>query len=225
VTCGEGSIVEADDLVLAVPPSVWGKVRFSPELPTELKPQMGVTVKYLAAVQNQFWKEDGLSPDAATDGMVSMTWEGTDNQRGSGALLVAFSGGPAAEACRKRWTVEKDKAYAEELSAIYPKFPQRFIASRFMDWPGDEWADAGYSFPAPGQVTTIGPMLRRGLGRLHFAGEHACYKFVGYMEGALNAGVTVAKRLALRDGVTQALAFKKHEPRELQSKTRDLIGV
>jgi monoamine oxidase len=37
------------------------------------------------------------------------------------------------------------------------------------------------------------------LGRLHFAGEHACYKFVGYMEGALNSGVSVAKRIAARD--------------------------
>jgi monoamine oxidase len=34
---------------------------------------------------------------------------------------------------------------------------------------------------------------------LHFAGEHACYKFVGYMEGALNSGVAVAKRIAARD--------------------------
>ncbi|MGZ4966827.1 MAG: FAD-dependent oxidoreductase, partial [Chthoniobacterales bacterium] len=59
----------------------------------------------------------------------------------------------------------------------------------------------GYSFPAPGQVTTIGPLLRRGLDRLHFVGEHACYKFVGYMEGALNSGVSVAQRLVRQDAV------------------------
>jgi monoamine oxidase len=37
--------------------------------------------------------------------------------------------------------------------------------------------------------------------RIHFAGEHACYKFVGYMEGALCSGAVVAKRIAQRDGV------------------------
>ena len=42
-------------------------------------------------------------------------------------------------------------------------------------------------------------MLHRGLGRLHCTGEHACYKFVGYMEGALNSGVAVAKRIATHD--------------------------
>ena len=31
---------------------------------------------------------------------------------------------------------------------------------------------------------TQGPILAEGLGRLHFAGEHTCLKFVGFMEGA-----------------------------------------
>ena len=57
------------------------------------------------------------------------------------------------------------------------------------------------SFPAPGQVTTIGPVLEAGLGRLHFAGEHCCPAFVGYMEGALQSGVRIAKKLATRDGL------------------------
>ena len=70
-----------------------------------------------------------------------------------------------------------------------------------MDWPSDPWVLASYSFPAPGQVTTMGPILREGLGRLHFAGEHTCYAFTGYMEGALNSGAAVAKKLAIRDGL------------------------
>ena len=68
-----------------------------------------------------------------------------------------------------------------------------------MNWPNEIWTGAGYSFPAPGQVTSVGPIMHVGLGHLHFAGEHACYKFVGYMEGALNSGVAVAKRIVARD--------------------------
>ena len=53
-------------------------------------------------------------------------------------------------------------------------------------------------------MTTVGPLLHDGIeGRLHFAGEHACYKFVGYMEGALNSGVSIARRLAVRDGAAK----------------------
>jgi monoamine oxidase len=71
-----------------------------------------------------------------------------------------------------------------------------------MCWPAERWTGASYSFPAPGQVTTVGPMLRAGIdNRIHFAGEHCCYAFVGYMEGALNSGAALAKRLATRDGL------------------------
>lgn len=206
VKCADGQVLEADDVVLAVPPSVWNKIRISPDLPAELKPQMGSSVKYLAVLKNRFWKADGLGPNATTDGMVSMTWDGTDNQRGPGAVLTAFSGGPPAETCRQRWKEEKDKAYHAELTKLYPKLMENFVSSRFMDWPSDPWTQAGYSFPAPGQVTTIGPILHRGVGRLHFAGEHTSYSFIGYMEGALSSGASLAKRLAVRDGFAQFFA-------------------
>jgi monoamine oxidase len=201
VKCADGTVVEGDDVILSVPPSTWNKIRITPALPGELKPQMGTNVKYLAQVKGRFWEKEGLGPNATTDGMISMTWECTHNQRGPGAVMSAFSGGPAAEQCRQRWGSEKDKAYLGEFAKIYPKLQENFVGGRFMDWPGDEWTMAGYSFPGPGQVTTVGPLLHKGLGRLHFAGEHTCYKFVGYMEGALNSGATVAKRIATRDGV------------------------
>jgi monoamine oxidase len=203
VTCKDRRTIEADDVVLAVPPSVWHKIQFFPELPAALRVQMGTNVKYLCAVQGRFWKEVGLSPDAATDGDISMTWDGTDNQlEGPGAALVAFSGGPAADACRRYPnSLERDKAYARELERIYPGYGANFLKSIFMDWPSDIWTLAGYSFPAPGQVTTVAPLLHKGIGRLHFAGEHASPAFVGYMEGALNSGASLAQRLAKRDGV------------------------
>jgi monoamine oxidase len=196
-----GELLEADDVVLTAPPSTWHNIRFSPGLPRGIKTQMGTAVKYLATVKGRFWKKAGLAPDALTDGMVSMTWDGTDNQGSdaTGAALVSFSGGPQAERCRQRWATQKDAAYTEALSQIYPNYGANFERGRFMDWPGDMWTGAGYSFPAPGQITKAGPLLRAGVGRLHFAGEHTSFKFVGYMEGALNSGVAAAKRIAMRD--------------------------
>jgi monoamine oxidase len=205
VHCATGETLEGDDIVLAVPPSVWHRIKFEPDLPRELNPQMGIAVKYLSVVDSAFWAEEKLGPDAATDGMVSMTWDGTVGQPGKGVALLAFSGGPAAAICRKRWAHQRDLAYREELEKLYPDYSKHFIGSRFMDWPADQWTEAGYSFPAPGQVTTVGPILRSGLGRIHFAGEHSCYKFVGYMEGALNAGVSLAKRLVLRESKPAAI--------------------
>jgi monoamine oxidase len=60
---------------------------------------------------------------------------------------------------------------------------------------------AGYSSAAPGQITTIGRTLYDGVGRLHFAGEYTCYKFPGYMEGALRSGVRAARNVIQADSV------------------------
>lgn len=204
VECKDGRTIECDDVVLAVPPTVWNKIEFSPGMPELFKIQMGSNVKYLAKVKSRFWEDAGMAPDSLTDGDISMTWDGTDAQpEAKGAVLIAFSGGKAAENCRKNKGKAADDAYAVNLSAIYPGFQEQFVDGRFMDWPSDPLTAASYAFPAPGEVTTVGPRLREGLGRLHFAGEHCSYAFMGYMEGALNSGAMLANRLAKRDGVAK----------------------
>lgn len=204
VHCANGETLEGDQVVLAVPPSAWRRIDFEPGLPRALRPQMGTAVKYLAVVDKRFWEESKLGPNAVTDGVVSMTWDATAGLGKGEAVLVGFSGGPAASACRRRWARRKDAGYREELEKIYPGYGRHFERGRFMDWPGDPLTGAGYSFPAPGQITTVGPILHAGVGRLHFAGEHACYKFVGYMEGALNSGVSLAKRLVRAEAAVRA---------------------
>ncbi len=203
VTCMDKRTIECDDVVLAVPPSTWSRIRFSPELPAALKPQMGSNVKYISHVKSRFWLDNKLSQYCLTDGPVAMTWESTDAQEGDGEFaLNAFSGDAGAETCRAWPKDQRDAKYKAELEKIYPGFSQQWVAARFMDWPSEQWTGGSYSFPAPGEVTRIGPLLNRPHGKLHFAGEHCCYKFVGYMEGALNSGATLARRIAQRDGVT-----------------------
>jgi monoamine oxidase len=224
VTCRDGRTIEFDDVVLAVPPSTWQKIKISPALPAVLGPQMGVNVKYLAAVKKRFWKDIPLAPDSLTDEFLTMTWEGTDNQEGDeGACLNCFSGGPAAQKALDLFKGDRDKRYAELLNALYPGYADQAAKSRFMDWPNEQWTMAGYSFPAPGQVTTVGPLLYKGAGRLHFAGEHASYQFVGYMEGALNSGASLARRIAKRDGIAMkqpatTAPAKKEKPTEAETK-------
>lgn len=210
VTGRDGRTIECDDVVLAISPAVWHKIQIAPGLPEALKPQMGSNIKYLMHLKKKFWEEGKLAPDSLSDGEVNMTWEGTDGQWGADAqkggedaCMVGFSGGPSADACMAAMGEGLDKFYAERLEPVYPGYKDNFVKARLMPWPKFQWVGAGYSFPAPGQVTTVGPMLRKGFGNLHFASEAASYRFVGYMEGALDAGVMLAKRLAERDGLVK----------------------
>ena len=102
------------------------------------------------------------------------------------------------------WSPEERQArYLEALEPVFPGIGNHLVAAKFINWHDDPFARGSYSFPAPGQVTSIGPILQKGLGRLHFAGEHCCPAFVGYMEGALQSSVRLARRLAERDGVVK----------------------
>ncbi len=204
VTLADRRILEADDVVLTVPVSTWKRIAFDPPLPAELVPQMGTNVKFLMAVKGRFWERAKLSSRSLTDGPVNLTWEATNNQPGdSGACLTAYSGGPWAGATMSWKAEERQEKYLEILEQVYPGITGQFVAARFENWHNDPLAQGSYSFPAPGQVTTIGPILQQGLGRLHFAGEHCCPAFVGYMEGALQSGVRLARRLAERDGIVK----------------------
>lgn len=206
VTCADSRVIEADDVVLAAPPSTWSKIRFDPEMPERLQAQMGKAVKYLASVKRRFWRDNEQAPDALTDTFISQVWEGTDNQAGeetdTSACLIGFSGGVQADQALALGRDNRDKTYAETMEKLFPDYTANVGEVRFMDWPRDPLTLAGYSFPAPGQVTALGPTYHKGVGRLHFAGEHTCFKFVGYMEGGLNSGASLAKRLAARDGAT-----------------------
>jgi monoamine oxidase len=206
VTLGSGKVLEAEHVLLTAPPSVWNKIALDPVLPAALAPQMGTNIKYLMALKSAAWRRSELAPELLSDGPVSLTWHGTDGQPGPGEALVAFSGGPAADICREWTATQRDKNYLAELGKVYRGIGASFVRARFMDWPSDPWAKASYSFPAPGQVTTQGPTLRQGIGRLHFAGEYTSYAFMGYMEGALNSGAAAARRIAERDGVVKQKA-------------------
>lgn len=79
----------------------------------------------------------------------------------------------------------------------------------FVDWHKNPWTLGSYSFPRPNEVMRVGELLRTPFhGRLHFAGEHTCYAFPGYMEGALQSRLRAAEQIAVRD---QIIAKRRHK--------------
>jgi monoamine oxidase len=212
VRCADGGTLECDDVVVAVPPSVWSRIEFRPGLPAALAPQMGLNTKWFAGLSSRFWQTGQKEQYAINDGIFNLTWDGTDGQGdGVAPVFVCFNGGPSTAQARAVF-VDPDRqgavreAYLAELELLYPGFRANLQTAGnqtfFMDWPSEPWVQASYSFPAPGQITTHGQTLYEGLDQhLHFAGEHTCYRFVGFMEGALYSGSQLARRLAVRDGM------------------------
>ncbi len=87
----DGSRYVADEIVLATPATAYAKIEFDPPLPCDMEVQMGKTLKYLASVDQEFWKKDHYAPEGLSDGLVSQMWNGSDGQPGAqGASLHAL---------------------------------------------------------------------------------------------------------------------------------------
>ncbi|HLZ12680.1 MAG TPA: FAD-dependent oxidoreductase [Candidatus Acidoferrum sp.] len=199
-----------DFVVLAIPPTVWKTI---PKIePSQLNrllggattPQMGANVKYLMPFDTRFWENAALGPNLTEDGLVDMTWETTeaDPENDPQYGMVAFSGAKEAEALSSMTSAARKKHYIECLGPVYRGIEKMLGNAVFVNWPKTPWTLASYCFPAPGEVTKWGPVYKAGfLNRLHFAGEHTCYAYMGYMEGALSSGYRVAARIAVRNKI------------------------
>lgn len=135
VRLADGEVIRADDAILAIPPSVWLKIRIKPRLPDKYKGQFGKNVKFLMNVRKGSWLL--LSPSLTSDGPIDITWLGTDEQTGPRASFVSFSGSRNAEICRQ-WR-NRERRYIAQLDPIYPIIHRGVDGSKFVDWPGSRW--------------------------------------------------------------------------------------
>jgi monoamine oxidase len=197
VTTRDGSVFHAQHVVLAAPWTVWPEVLPEP-IPADRRMTMGRVVKYLSTVERRFWIPEHLAPSSVADDF-GMTWEGTDNQIGSTPELSLFAGGPAADAAlaaHRQGAAQLHAFYDSRIGGLYPPYAgARRQWPIFMPWPEIEFTRTGYSCPRPGEVCTKAKALQQPFGPIHFAGEHTCMAFFGYMEGALQSGLRAAQRI------------------------------
>lgn len=198
VELASGEVVQGDAVVCALPPTTWDRVRFEPELPPALRTTTGAAVKHLVRLSRPVWRDAGRKPDAYSDGLISMTWDGTDGQPGDPRWLVAFSGADQAAQGLALAAEDREARYLAEYEQLFPGFADAVVDRRYYDWPNDPLTGCGYSNAAVGEVTTTSRALHEGLFPLLFAGEHSSTAFAGYMEGALESGGRAAAKAAER---------------------------
>lgn len=199
VTLADGKFVRADAIVLATPPSAWRTITLaSNDTLRDRTVQMGLASKLIATSPDAFWTRLAAAPFGLSDTDTPMIWSTTygqasPNPQDTREVMVGFSGGPAAERIRAVDRPTRDNVMLRAAARLWPGQADGLSTVRFMDWRADQWAQAGYSFPEPGQVTTVCKTLREPLGVMRFAGEHCSTAFTGYMEGALESGSRAAR--------------------------------
>ena len=154
---------------------------------------MGTVVKCIVQYDRPFWREEGYSGEAITDGLpVRATFDGCSPD-GSFHGLVAFVIADAARGFGELAAEERQQRVAEHLAELFGPAaakPKDYID---MVWASERWSAGCYvGVAGPRVLTDCGHALRKPLHRVHFAGTEAATRWCGYFDGALEAGQRAA---------------------------------
>ena len=185
--------------IVAVPPTLAGRIVYSPKLPggrdqlTQRVP-MGSVVKCMAVYRKPFWRDAGMSGMATSDtGPVKLTFDNTPPDGRPGVLLGFVEGQEAREFTRL--TRRKRRAAVLECFERYFGPEARTDVVQYVDksWAEDAWSRGCYvGLYPPGVLTGFGPEIRRPVGPLHWAGTETATVWNGYMDGAIESGQRAA---------------------------------
>jgi monoamine oxidase len=197
----DGVEVRARRVVVAVPPTLAGRIDYRPALPgdrDQLTQRMpaGAVIKTMAAYEAPFWRDDGLNGQVATSTPpVKVVFDNSPPSGTPGILLAFVEGRSAVELGR----ATPGEIRAEVLSALVRCFgPKAAAPVEFvhLDWAQEEWSRGCYgAHLPPGALTQFGPALRRPVGPIHWAGTETAEGWSGYMEGAIESGDRAAREI------------------------------
>ena len=193
-----GTTVRARRAILAIPPTLAGRIAYDPPLPalrdqlTQRMPQ-GTVIKTMAIYERPFWREEGLSGQAASDGGPARVVFDNSPPDGSPGVLLGFLEGRLARQWGARRASERREAILAGHARLFGERaarPQRFVE---RVWAEEEWTRGCYGcLMTTGGWTEFGRALRAPIGPLHWAGAETATVWNGYMDGAVQSGERAA---------------------------------
>jgi len=193
--------VTARHVVVAMNPSMTGKIRYDPPLPS-LREQLtqrfpnGSVIKCEAIYDRPFWRDAGLTGQVVSDAdPVRITFDNSPPD-GAPGVMLGFIEGHAARAWGQRPEAERRDAVLANFATYFgepARNPSRYVE---MDWSNEVWTRGCYTgFTAPGVLLDYGPAIRAPAGRIHWAGAETATIWNGYMEGAVQSGERAAREV------------------------------
>jgi monoamine oxidase len=197
--------VHAKRVVVAVPPTLAGRIYYEPLLPFQ-RDQLtqrygqGTLTKVAAVYDRPFWRAEGLTgTGVSTSGPVSATFDDSPPDasltRGPG-IIFGFVGGDSARAYASHSPKVRRESVLKEYAQLFGK--QALKAKEFFEtpWSGQEWTrGCPVGIPSTGTLLAYGPWLRRPVGLIHWAGTETSGYWNGYMDGAVRSGERAASEV------------------------------
>ena len=198
VTTRGGEAVEADRVIVTLPPTLAGRLEYAPALPSwrdQLTQRLpaGSVIKLYAVYEEPFWRADGLTGQAASDrGPVKVTFDNSPPDGSPGVLMGFMEANDGRAAAR----LPLEERRAAVLSCFVRYFgPKAAHPIEYIerDWMAEEFSRGCYGAHfTPGVWGDFGASLTEPVGLIHWAGAECSSVWNGYMEGAVRSGEETA---------------------------------
>ncbi|MEX1164864.1 MAG: flavin monoamine oxidase family protein [Nitriliruptor sp.] len=194
----DGERLRGRQVVVALPPTLAGRIAYHPALPADRdlltqRVPMGAVIKLHLVYDRPWWREDGLSGQALSDGPVTQVVFDNSPPDGSCGVLLAFIEGVDALRWGPAPAEERHAAVAARLAGMIGPAAAHPVAVVERDWTTEPYSRGCYGgHLPPGVWTQLGPALRRPVGRIHWAGTEHATAWTGYLEGAVRSGEETA---------------------------------
>jgi monoamine oxidase len=197
----DGGVLQAGRAIVAVPPTLAGRIRYSPALPPlrdQLTQQVpiGYVTKVQIAYPEPFWRAEGLSGSVfSLDDEVSVMFDNSPPDLSCGVLLGFLEGRHARRAAKLSPEERRDLVLSVFAKFFGPRAadPDEYVEK---DWAAEEWSRGCYGGRfGTGVWTGYGEALREPAGRIHWAGTETAEIWNGYMDGAIRSGERTAREV------------------------------
>ena len=190
--------VKAKEVIVAIPPTLAGRIDYSPTLPLQRdqltqRYAQGTLTKVAAVYNTPFWRDAGLTGQALdTGGPVSASFDDSPPS-GNPGVLFGFVGGDNARSYNALAPADRRSAVLNQYASFFGSEALNAVDFFETNWSDEQWTrGCPVGIPSPGTLLAYGPYLRQPIGRIHWAGTETSTYWNGYMDGAVRAGERAA---------------------------------
>ena len=214
---GDGAVVTVQDetgtpeqlaakrVIIAVPPTVQRRIRFTPEMPAEHRmarehQSFGLVIKVQLVYPTPFWREQGLSGTGFAPYLpLHEVYDNTpeDEERG---FLVGFVAGLSADELGRLSAQERRTRILQAAAAYFGEQALSPVVFHESDWQHQELTGGAYgpSFDL-GSLTRNGAKLREPMGVIDFGSSDVAGLGFQHVDGAIRVGSEIAASIVERD--------------------------
>jgi monoamine oxidase len=194
----DGLTVRGRRVIVAVPPTLAGRLDYNPPLPplrdqlTQHMPE-GTLMKFEAIYDTPFWRAQGLTGQAVSEnGPIKVTFDASPAD-GSLGIMMGFIGGHDARVWEDKTADERRTAALNNLANYFGSAalnPREIVE---FNWSTEVWnRGCPVAVLGPGTLIDFGTALRAPVGPIHWAGTETSTFWNGYMDGAVRSGERAA---------------------------------